>query len=139
MVEYKSSLKLKIPKNENIMGLSWEQYNILNCEYELNRGVDKNGEICTFLKGGIITLDLVDLPTDFLMGWIFDHMKKYNGEVTIFETVQETMEQIYFEDARCIDFKMEYKVGKIPYVITKLTLAVGKMQIGEVHFENLSK
>lgn len=139
MVEYKASLKLKIPQCDNIMGLSWETYNVVNCNYEFRRGVNKEGEVSTSIKGGTISLEILDLPTDDLMGWVFDHTKKYNGEITIFDTDQETLEQIYFENARCVDFKMHYKIGRKPYILTNLMLVVGKMQIGDVHFENMGR
>lgn len=139
MVEYKASLRLKIPKQENVMGLAMENYNVVSCDYQLKRGVNKHGEVCTSLKGGIITLEVTDLPTDGLMEWVFNHQKKYNGEITIFDVELETLEQLYFEKARCVDFTLHYKIGRLPYTLTKLTLVAEKIQVGEVHFENISK
>lgn len=138
MIEYKAALKLNIPQHDNIMGLSWERYQVVNCEYEFNRKTNQHGEVCSDLYGGIIRLEVADLPTDKLMAWVFDHARKYNGEVTIFDTKEETIEQVYFENARCIDFKMHYKAGRKPYSITKLVLHVNKIQIGNIHYENLS-
>lgn len=139
MVEYKASLKLKIPRQDNIMGLSWESYEVINCNYTFNKKTNHEGEVCSSLRGGLINLELSDLPTDNLMGWVFDHAKRYNGEITIFDTDQETIEQIYFEDARCIDFRLCYKADKKPHTSTNIILATSKLQIGDVHYENLNR
>lgn len=138
MVEYKASLKLKIPQHDNIMGLAWECYEVINCHYEFRKKINAEGEVCSSIRGGLIHLELSDLPTDDLMGWVFDHAKRYNGEISLFDTDQETIEQVYFEDARCVDFKLCYQVAQKPYTLTKLILLAGKLQIGDVHYENIN-
>jgi len=137
MVEYKAYLKLKIPQRDNIMGLSYERYEVIKCEYEFHQNINHVGEVCSALKGGRIELIISDLPTDELMAWVFDHAKRYNGEITIFDTDEETIEQVYFEKARCVDFKMYYKVEQKPHIQTKLILIAEKIQLGEACFENL--
>lgn len=134
---YKSYLKLKIPKQDNVMGLSWEQYKVVRCDYKFHRGINRNGEICTDMVMGVIRIELAEVPTDNLMGWVFDHFKKYNGEITLFDAGEATtLEQVFFENARCVDFTLCYKPGKKPVVTTNLTIAAERMQIGNVYFEN---
>lgn len=136
-VDYKSYLKLKIPRQDNVMGLSWERYKVARCNYDFRRGTNRNGEISTDMSMGVINLELAEVPTDSLMGWVFDHFKKYNGEITILDAGEATtLEQVYFEEARCVDFTLCYKPGEKPVVRTILTIAAEKMQIGNVYFEN---
>lgn len=139
MVEYKASLKLNIPKDQNILGLSEETFSVTQCDYVLKRGTNREGEVSTGVKGGTITVTISDFPTDSVMSWVFDHMRKYNGEITIQDTEFETLEQIYFENARCVDFRMQYKTLKEPYTLTSLTIVASKIQIGNAHFENIGK
>lgn len=139
MVEYKAYLKLKIPQKDNIMGLSWERYRVIDCNYEFYKKTNKSGEVISGLKGGEINLTLSDLPTDELMAWVFDHFKKYNGEVTIMDTDDATLEQVYFENARCVDFKMRYEGLERPHAKTYLKLSVENIKIGDVPFDNVNK
>ncbi|GHT07810.1 hypothetical protein FACS189426_01980 [Bacteroidia bacterium] len=136
MVEYKSFLKLKIPQKDNIMGLSWERYNVLSFEYDLRQDTGKTGEASSKIKGGNIKVTLSDLPNDPLMAWIFDHAKFYNGEISIIDTDEETLEQVYFEEARCVNFDLHYGIDTQFKAETRLTLNARRIQIGEAYFEN---
>ena len=139
MVEYKAYLKLKIPQKDNIMGLSWEHYHVIECDYEFYKKTNRSGEVASGLKGGEINLTVSDPPTDELMAWVFDHFKKYNGEITIMDTDETTLEQIYFENARCVDFKMRYEALERPHTKTYMKLSVENMKIGDVLFDNVNK
>jgi hypothetical protein len=81
-------------------------------------------------------LTLSDLPNDELMVWIFDHSKFYNGEITIVDLDGETLDQIYFEEARCVNFDLHYGLDTQFSPETRLTLNVGRIQTGNVYFEN---
>ncbi len=137
--EYKSYLKINLPKHNNIIGLSENRFELTHCEYDFKQTINNVGEVNSRVKGGIINLTITDLPSDALMAWVFDHAKKYNGEITIFDTDGETREQVYFEKARCVDFNLQYSATEKPYQSTKLILIVEKIQIGNTHFENLKQ
>lgn len=139
MVEYKAYLKLRIPQNDNIMGLSWEQYRVIDCNYEFYKKTNRVGEVSSGVKGGVINLSIADMPTRELMAWVFDHFKKYNGEITIMDTDETTLEQLYFENARCVDFKMRYEGLERPHTKTYLKLSVENMRIGDVLFDNVNR
>lgn len=140
MVEYKSYLKLNLPKHpSNVMGLAWERYEVVSCEYDFQQAINSVGEPNSGVKGGEIRLVISTPPTDELMAWVFDHAKKYAGEITIIDTDGETREQVHFENARCVDFNLRYQATEKPYTSTSLTLAVDKIQIGDAHFENLKR
>lgn len=136
MVEYKAYLKLKIPKRDNPMGLSWETYNVFACDYCFFQDMDKSGEVNSRIKGGTIHVTLSDLPTDEIMAWVFDHAKFYNGEITIVDLDGETLEQVYFEECRCVDFNLHYGIDTGFRSETRMTLFAETIQIGEAYFEN---
>ena len=136
MVKYKSYLKFRIPKKDNVIGLSLKRYHVLSCKYDLWQDTTKAGEPKSKIKGGTIELTLSDLPDDELMAWIFDHAKFYNGEITIIDYDGETLNQIYFEEARCVNFDLHYGQDTKFIPETRLTLNVQRIIAGDVHFEN---
>lgn len=139
VLECKTYLKLKIPQKDNIMGLSRESYELTTCDYEFYQGINREGEISTGLQGGLFSLSIVGSPTEELLAWMFDHAKRYNGEVTLLDTKYETLEQIYFEEARCVDLTLHYKAEEKPNTVTKLKIAAKKIQIGNAHFEDINQ
>lgn len=139
ILKCKSYLKLKIPQHDNIMGLSWESYELAVCNYEFHQGTNSEGEISTGLQGGLFSLSIIGNPTEELLCWMFDHAKRYNGEVTVLDAKYETMEQIYFEGARCVDLTLYYKAEEKPDTVTKLKIAAEKIRIGNAYFENINQ
>jgi hypothetical protein len=118
------------------MGLSLKHYHVLSCQYDLRQETTKEGEPKSKMKGGTINLTLSDLPNDELMGWVFDHAKFYNGEITLFDLAGETLDQIYFEEARCVNFDLHYGLDTGFKPETRLTLNVRLLKTGGGSFEN---
>lgn len=139
MVQYKAYIKLQIPQKDNIMGLSQYRFEITNCEYNFQRNINSVGEPCSEIKGGTIKLSIVDLPSDILMIWMFDHTKRFNGEITIVNTKDKTLEQTYFENARCMDIHLNYKLERSIQTITNLTISSDSIRIGNTYFEFINK
>lgn len=133
----KAYLKLKIPKKNNILGLSRDSYELVACEYNIYQGINRVGEVCSGLKGGLIDLEIAGSPSEDLLGWMFDHTKRYNGEVTLLDGKYETQEQLYFEEARCVDLTLHYSAEEKPDTVTRLKIAAKQLQIGNAYFENL--
>jgi len=121
------------------MGLSLWKYEVIACDYELYRHLDSQGEVSSSLKGGNIRIEIADFPDDNLMAWVFDHAKRYNGEITIHDTDQESLEHLYFENARCVDFKMHYHPNKKEYMATTLLVIAETVKVGDVEFENVNR
>ena len=118
------------------MGLSIKRFHVLSCTYDLWQETTKAGEPKSKIKGGTLELTLSDLPNDELMAWIFDHSKFYNGEITMIDYSGETLNQIYFEEARCVNFNLHYGLDTQFKPETRLTLNVRRLKTGDVFFEN---
>jgi hypothetical protein len=136
--ECKALLKLKIPEKDNIMGLSWEKYELLTCDYRFYKNIDRDGEVSSDLRGGLVTMSIIGEPSDELLAWMFDHVKKYNGEVTVMDASEETLEQVYFEDARLVYLFIHYRAEDKPNTVTELKMSANNMRIGNAYFENLN-
>lgn len=136
MSHFNAYFKFKIPQSHNIMGLSEEKYDVLNCEYQFDKRVNRIGEVNSDIEGGIIKLLIIGIPSDVLLGWVFDHTKRFNGEVTIIDPKNgTTLEQVYFEEARCHDFRMDYDPELNKEVVMSLKISSHNIRVGNVYFE----
>ncbi|MDR3286818.1 MAG: hypothetical protein LBT27_05195 [Prevotellaceae bacterium] len=136
-MEGKATLKLRKPLKENIQNLYFENYDVYHCEYVFNKGITKGGDIRTEILGGNIRVVLPMFPTNDLLSWAFDSEKKLNGEISIHDAYEESLEKIYFEDARCVEFHIHYEPGThIPNVMLSLTINARRMIIGDVEYKN---
>jgi hypothetical protein len=132
----KATLKLRKPKEDNIQNLYHENYDVMHCEYSLDKTTDKTGQVNSGVMGGSITVALPILPNDNIMSWVFDAGKLYNGEVTINDGVSESLEKIYFEEARPVGFRFHYEPGDATNVVILLTINAQRMVVGEAEYQN---
>jgi hypothetical protein len=133
----KAYLKLRKPSKDNTQNLYFHNYDVIHCEYSFDKGITKEGQVRTEVLAGNIRVALPMLPTDELMAWVFDKSKKYNGEVTINDAYEESLEKIYFEEGRCVGFRMHYEPGDNGQnVVLLLTINAQRMVIGEVEYKN---
>jgi hypothetical protein len=138
-MEGKATLKLRKPRKDNIQNLYYENYDVLHCEYSLNKTTDRDGKVDSDVMGGSILVALPMLPNDDIMSWVFDASKKYNGEVTINDAFSESLEKIYFEEGRPVSFRFHYEPGESTHVMLLLTINAQRMIIGESEYINRHK
>ncbi|MCL1941990.1 MAG: hypothetical protein FWF54_00330 [Candidatus Azobacteroides sp.] len=133
----KATLKLRGPSKDNVQNLYFYNYDVIYCEYSFDKGITAQGQVCTDVLAGNIRVTLPMLPGDELMAWVLDAGKKYNGEITINDAYEESLERIYFEEGRCVGFRMHYEPAKGGRdVILSLTINAQRMIIGEVEYKN---
>ena len=132
-----ATLKLhKATEDTAMQSLYRENYDVMHCEYSLNKTTDKTGRVNSDLVGGSIIVALPMLPNDSIMAWVFDPSKLYSGEVTINDGHSESLEKIYFEDARPVGFRFHYEPGDSTNVIILLTINAQRMVVGELEYQN---
>lgn len=133
----RATLRLRKPGKDNTQNLYFYNYDVLHCEYSLDKGITRQGQVRTEVMGGNIRVALPVLPTDELMAWVFDAGKRYNGEITIDDAYEESLEKIYFEEGRCVGFRMHYEpAGEGQDVILLLTINAQRMIIGNMEYRN---
>ena len=135
-MEGKASLKLRCPEKDNLHHLYHENYNVIFCEYALNKPIDRYGEVKGNIVGGNITVALPVLPSDELMTWVFDVSKKYNGEITIHDAFSESLEKIYFEGGRPVNFRLHYEPSDTNLIVIVLNISVQKLIVGKSEYIN---
>lgn len=134
----KATLRLRKPHKDNTQNLYFENYEILHCDYAFNKGITKEGEVRTDVLGGNIRVALPILPTPELLTWVFDGYKKYNGEITLHDGYEESMGKIYFEEGRCVSFRMHYEPSEdvSRNIILLLTINAQRIIVGQMEYKN---
>lgn len=135
-MDYKATLKLHKPMTENVMGLHFQNYDLIHSEYSFHKKVNRNGEVLSDAASGDIRVALPLIPNDELLAWVFDHGKKYNGEIVIYDTNEEVREKVYFEEARCVEFRLHYEPSETHNIILLMTINVQRMSIGTIEYKN---
>jgi hypothetical protein len=135
-MEYKATLKLRKPMTDNIHGLHFQNYDLIHSEYSFHKKVNRNGEVLSDVMGGNIKVVLPVLPTDELLSWVFDHGKKFNGEIVINDANEEVIEKVYFEEARCVEFRLHYEPNDISNIVLLMTINVQRMKVGTIEYQN---
>ena len=135
-MEGRATLKLRKPQIDNTQHLYHESYDVVHCEYSLSKEISENGEVRSDTQAGNIMVALPILPNDNIMSWVFDTTKKYNGEITINDAFQESLERIYFEEGRPVGFRFHYEPGDTTHVMLLLTINAQRLIIGDSEYKN---
>lgn len=135
-MEGKATLKLRKYQADNTQNLYQENYDVIHCEYSLNKTTDNNGKVNSAVRSGNILVALPMLPNDNIMSWVFDSTKKYDGEITINDAFSESLEKVYFEEGRPVGFRFHYEPGDISNLMLLLTINAQRMIIGESEYKN---
>jgi mRNA-degrading endonuclease RelE of RelBE toxin-antitoxin system len=135
-MEGRATLKLRKPANDNTPLYSG-YYPVLHCDCSFHKQVSRDGEIRSGALAGNIRVLLSSLPAAELLQWAFDRGKKINGEISLDDGYEETMERIYFEQGRCAGFRLHYEPGDNDHnVVLLLSIQAERMIIGDVEYTN---
>lgn len=133
----KATLKLRKPLKDNVQHLYHEKYDVLYCHYGFDKGITKEGDVRTAAQIGNIQVALPMLPTNELLTWVLDKSKKYNGEITIHDNHEESLDKIYFEEARCVGFRLHYQPSDMgSCVMVLLTINAQRVTVNDVEYKN---
>lgn len=131
-----ATLRLRKPLKDNIQNLYHESYELMHCSYALCKQTTKEGQVAGDVIAGNIHIALPMLPTEQLLNWLFDTSKKYNGEVTIHDAHAESLEKIYFEEARPVNFRLHYEPNESSNFILILDIRAQRLIIGDAEYKN---
>lgn len=136
MFGYKSFLRIGVLNDSSITGLYRESYELQDCNYGFQQGMDENGKAQTDVRGGTIQFTYAGLPPKEMLGWMLNSRKYEDGAIVICDESDVPLEKIYFEQAACTGLSVDYLQRGKSYIITKVTLQVRKIKIGETLLEN---
>ena len=137
MFGHRSFLMLGGGGASSIMSLIKGGYEILDCNYSFNQGVDDKGRVSTRVYGGVISVALSQLPPDPIIEWALQSRKYLDGVIALVDAENNPLEKLIFSQAACVDMEVNYIQTGDSYIATKLTILAEKLVVGDgIDFDN---
>ncbi len=84
------------------------KYSVRQVSYELRRAVNHKGEIASDIQEGVIRIVIDGFADKVLLRWIFDRVISQTGKISTIDEQHMTISQLYFAEAKIIDYRMNY-------------------------------
>ncbi|MDR0700193.1 MAG: type VI secretion system needle protein Hcp [Tannerella sp.] len=112
-------------------------YEILDCRFSFEQGMDDTGKATTKVYGGITNITLSQLPPKEIIEWALDSRKYFDAAVIVLDANNIPLEKMIFKDASCINLKINYIQQGDSYATTEIVLHTKKLIVGNnVDFDN---
>lgn len=121
----------------DLLGLIKNGFEVIDCEYSFNQGVNDKGKATTKVHGGTLTITLSQLPPQPIIEWGMRSREYIDGMIVVLDAENIPLEKIFFEQAACVDMEVDYTQTGNSYTSTKLILQAAKLIVGDgIDFEN---
>lgn len=97
-------------------------FELSNCKFAFSQDIDDTGKACTEVVGGTISMTLPQLPPDVITQWALNPRQYKDGAIITLGHDETPQEKIFFENASCIDFSLEYTEAGDAYMQTQITI-----------------
>ena len=95
------------------------------------------GKATTRVYGGTMNVKLSQLPRENMIEWALNSRKYSDGVIVILDANDMPVEKVFFKNAACILFELDYTLKGDSYICTNLIVQSEKMIVGEgIEFEN---
>ena len=112
-------------------------YEVLDCGFNFRQGIDKFGKATTRVYSGTLDVKLSELPKNDLTEWALESRKYMDGMIVVLDADNLPLEKVFFKNATCINFGIDYTLKGDSYTCTKLIIQSEKMIVGDgIDFEN---
>ncbi len=137
MYAHKSFLMLGPDTGTDIMSLIKGGYEIQECTFSFQQGIDRKGKATTRVYGGTFKVTLPQLPPPDITEWAVKSRKYRDGIIVMVDEENLPAEKILFSNAFCVHFEMNYTQTGKSYVSTKLVIQAEKITVADdVYFNN---
>jgi len=121
----------------DIMSLVNGGYEISDCSFAFEQGVDERGKATTRVYSGAFHITLSRLPDNTLIEWALNSRKYCNGFIVVLDANNIPVEKFIFMNAACVDFSIDYTQQGDNYTTTKLVIQAERIVVGDgIEFEN---
>jgi hypothetical protein len=131
MFGHKSYLVVGGDGAADIVSLIKGGYEILDCHFSFEQGIDAKGQVKTWVYGGSIHITLSQLPPKPLVEWALNSRKYMDGAVIILDHENVPLSKILFKNAACIGLEMNYTHQGESYMATKLVIQAETIVVGD--------
>lgn len=113
-----------------------ECYLLKHVDYEFDRTVGRRGEITSDIRGGEIRVAIEGFADHTLLRWLFDPMRKEDGEIVIQNDYEQNLAKFQFRGASAMQFRLHYDSRLKESVTTILTIRASEIVTdNDLHFE----
>ncbi len=89
-----------------ILKVGGNEYNVLNCSYELNQETDATGRPSSVTRGGKINLVVESTADTSLSDWMFNNFERRDGSIVFLKRDTEaTSKELKFTEAYMVSYK----------------------------------
>lgn len=121
----------------DILSLIKGGYEILNCNFSFEQGVDDKGKATTKVYGGSISITLPIVPPPSIIEWGLNSRKYQDGAIVVLDNENISLERILFKNAACTGLDIEYSQQGETYTLTKIEIEAEILIVGNgIDFDN---
>jgi hypothetical protein len=137
MFGHRSFLMLGGNSPADIKSLITGGYEVLDCRFSFEQGMDDTGKATTRVHGGTTQITLSQLPPKEIIEWALDSRKYSDAAVIVLDADNIPLEKLIFKNAACINLKINFIQQGDSYVTTELVLQTKKLIVGKgIEFDN---
>ena len=137
MFGHRSFLVIGGDSPADILSLINGGYEISDCRFSFEQGLDDKGKATTRVYFGIINIKLPQLPSKDIIEWAINARKYNDGAIIVLDAENTPIEKVLFKNTACVNFKLYHTQHGDSYTITELVLQAEKIIVGNgIDFEN---
>ena len=112
-------------------------YELAHCRFGFKQGIDANGKATTSVYSGVIEVALSQIPPKPVLEWALDSRKYVEGIIITLDADNIPLEKVFFKNAACTGFNIDYTQASKSYLTTKLKISAEQLIVGsDVTFSN---
>lgn len=103
------------------------EYELRHVDYELSRVVNHKGEVTSDVAGGKIRMVMDGFGDEDLFNWLFDSVKRRNGEVVTTDVQEKVIEKFSFANAKAVKYRLHFDANTKEAVSVVLVIEAGEL------------
>jgi len=131
MFTHRSFLLLGGDDAGDIVSLIKNAFEIQKCSFSFQQGIDQKGKATTRTYSGQFKISLPQVPPDDITTWALSHRKYMDGVIVMVNDENIPAEKIYFKNAACINFELNYTQVGSSYTSTDLIIQAEKIIVAD--------
>jgi hypothetical protein len=106
-------------------GLEISEFN-----FSFQQGSDNRGKATTRVHGGVISLNLSQLPPDNIIEWALSSRKYLDGVIVMLDSENMPVGKILFENTACVAMELNHTQSDDSYINTRLLIHAEVITVG---------
>ncbi|MDL2306336.1 type VI secretion system needle protein Hcp [Bacteroides sp. OttesenSCG-928-D19] len=112
-------------------------YEVTDFEYSFNQSINRKGRVSGKVLGGTIDITIPQVPPLPLVQWGIKSREYLDGMIVTLDANNIPLEKLFFMQAACVHFEMNYTQTGTSYAETKIIIHANKLMVGDgIEFTN---